>query len=244
MRLRDEREENVAGACEVNASRRSGARGMCKELRKTVGRAVVALTTISYGIACSPDDGTPETNDESDAECSVAPCGGDVVGSWQFTSLCGLGALEQLPVEGCSGTSDATGLQPTGTVTFAADGNYSVMLSLGGPIRFSFPVSCLTSGSATTCEELNQALAPLTQGDASLYESFTCSGTDTCECVAHLRGVTLEDSGTYVVSGSSMTMTGMSGEVSHSTYCASGPTLAMQDASEDSSGMSFVSRRQ
>lgn len=197
--------------------------------------------------------GSPPTNGEdvapgsiapdSNAQCAITPCGGDVVGTWSLGSLCGFGALEQLPVAGCTGTSDTTDLQVSGTVTYDATGAYSSVLTLHGPIHFAFPDSCIGDGSSASCEQLTQSIAPLTQGEESVYESFTCSGGDTCECVGQLRSTTLSDTGTYVVSESGLMMTDNSGETVSAKYCVTGSTLVVQDASAEGSGVSYVLSR-
>ena len=193
--------------------------------------------TNSEGVA--PSSIAPDSN----AQCAVTPCGGDVVGTWNLGSLCGFGALEQLPVAGCTGTSDTTGIQVSGTVTYDATGAYSSVLTLHGPIHFAFPDSCIGDGSSASCEQLTQSIAPLTQGEESVYESFTCSGGDTCECVGQLRSITLSDTGTYVVSESGLMMTDDSGETVSAKYCVTGSTLVVQDASAEGSGVSYVLSR-
>lgn len=198
-------------------------------LRKSAVR--VGWTVLVFGsvlVACGDDD-----DGES---CSTAACGGDVVGNWQVEGMCGWGDLEASFEESCpSGAVDVSGVTVTGPVTFESSGSYSTSLTLGGSYSFTYPPECLTNnGIQLTCEQLNAVVSQSIADDPeSPIQSASCSGSGTCRCTAQFVPVSIAESGTYTTSGTTLTMTDSTGEVSTSNYCVAGNSLTVTDASAD-----------
>lgn len=194
--------------------------------------AVVAMSGLA--LACSDDSDEGDTNEAlgSDATCGESACGGDLVGTWEVDELCGWPDFEQAFGDAeCEGSSvRLIDVALDGSVNYRAAGTYTASLRLTGSFELSYPRSCLGGG---TCADLDAAL------QQSLAESpiraASCSGGQTCKCVAELRPDTIEEQGEYETKGNVVTMTSDDGTVSKVDYCASGKTLYL---AEDNRGES------
>jgi hypothetical protein len=138
-----------------------------------------------------------------------APCGGDLVGTWQAVDTC------YMP--GCGVTYSKT---PTNSsqLTFRADGTVTAAFNLAGPISFTEPVSCLTGGN-TKCSDMNE---PNTNGN-----SLMCTGDTVCQCEGTISLVeTSQTPIPYTTQGPNVTL----GTAAGSTlgYCVSGDHLYLQ----------------
>jgi hypothetical protein len=90
-------------------------------------------------------------------ECSsVAPCGGDVVGSWTVASSCikVTGNLDlSLSNAGCASAPVTGSLKVEGTWTATADGKYTDNTVTTGSEQFTLGPSCLViSSTPVTCD--------------------------------------------------------------------------------------------
>src|SRR5579871_6371193 len=116
------------------------------------GTAVIALVSaLAAGGACG--GGGP-----SDACGEVAPCGGDLVGTWTLTSTCS--RRPALPAKLCDGATLAhSSFDVTGAVTFGADHSFGLSATESGAIEMSVPASCLGGGDPTAaCTQLTPAV--------------------------------------------------------------------------------------
>ena len=192
---------------------------------------VSALVGIALSFAtagCGGDGGT----------CGVAPCGGDVVGTWQARSACiDQATLNMEFLEGIMGSCpDASlgnvRLTPTGMVTLTADMMFTDTLSLNSTMDLNFPAAC-TNGAS--CADLTEALQTLV-GTSSIT-SANCTGSGGCTCTL-TQTISTPETGTWTTSGTTLTITGAMTGVQTSPYCVQGSSLHLLDV--DSAGMMKV----
>lgn len=138
---------------------------------------------------------TPEPAGEPEAEpepaeplpaasCDeVAPCGGDVVGTWVVADCAQTvtGVVDMLGFGlGCTmGSVESGSLQVGGTITFNEDGTYTDNTTTSGDQEVGMPPDCLNvSGTVTTCDRVSSPV------QSSLgYEMFLCvDNTETMGC--------------------------------------------------------------
>jgi hypothetical protein len=148
---------------------------------------------------------------------AVAPCGGDVVGTWKVSSDC-LGKTEDLSST-CPGATAEITFSLSGTQTFNADLTYTATLSGGGTTTYHYPGACLTGG--TNCTQWAQLL-----NSVGMYSEVTCAtdGAGVCNCVAVSPTMTDNESGTYSVSGGTLS-TAPAGSANGAPYCVQGNVL-------------------
>ena len=159
-----------------------------------------ALASLSLGlvlVGCGDDDG-------GSVDCSaITPCGGEVVGTWQFVGNCE-GEDPFCPDLVVESTPSASG-----SFTFEAGGTYTTMSTLNGTSRARIPGSCIDG--ATMCSDLD-------------FEDQTCTGdiATACTCTTTYNNTQDSTSGTYTTSGTSITLDGET-----FPYCVSGNTLRL-----------------
>lgn len=152
----------------------------------------------------------------SAGDCDFTACGGDITGTWNLTSACGLSAIFGDPTGGaCPGfASDDQGLSLTGTVSFNADMSYDLTTMVSGNVNLMVPLSCLPPMSA--CSDLDVAV------------SGTCTDDNgVCDCAIPLD-TTDNESGTWSTSGNQLTTTSM-GTDEVGEYCVEGNSLTVRD---------------
>jgi hypothetical protein len=179
---------------------------------------------------------------EATASCSdVAPCGGNVIGSWTVASSC-LSVSGSLDVSGfglgCTTVSVTGSLQVSGTWQANADGTYADNTSTSGTEQITVAAECLNvSGTTTTCDRIGGPLQGL--GFASINCSSAASGGCNCEAtVQQSGGIGLasadpQKSGNFSSSGNLVTL-----DSSDYSYCVSGNQMSWspQSASPLSKG--------
>lgn len=134
---------------------------------------------------------------------------------------------------GCSGLAiSGTDIDASGTVVYGADGRYQTNTTLSGSMTINVPASCLNQQGITfTCAQVQQSL----QGnDTTGISSISCSGSNGCSCVAQLTPEIQTESGTYTISGSTVTHQISTGGSDSITYCVKGNTATL--SSESSTG--------
>lgn len=185
---------------------------------------------------------------------SFTACGGDIVGTWHYTSGCGSFSSSTCASEHFM-TMVAAGSQAT--YTFGSGGAFTDTFSGTVNEMLSFALSCLAgvtdAGIPQACADLQKlyrdAMAQPDAGSAILQiASATCSagGNQTCDCTLVFNYLSQQtQSGSYTVSGNQVTVTitnpAPDGGVADSTpveYCVSGNTLTLR--SFDSSGNTFT----
>lgn len=157
----------------------------------------------------------------------VQPCGGDVVGNYNFTAACyNSAALGMEAIEGCpEATVTINSLGVSGTANFGADMTYSVSQTITASASQTLPAPCLTMGGLTlTCQQLDQLAQQLLLENPSI-QSIRCSGSSSCTCTFTLAPMTTNASGTYTTSGTMLTLTSSTGGISGGPYCVQGDEL-------------------
>jgi hypothetical protein len=149
----------------------------------------------------------------------VAPCGGDVLGSWKLTGGCINTASLNATIKAiCPGASASAGA-PTisGTVTYNADLTYAaVNVSEGIMLTEVVPLNCTNE---TSCAAFAQSIS-----DAST--TVTCTGSGTCNCTFSAPAMPMSETGTYSTAGTVLSMTpDTTGVPSNNPYCVKGTTL-------------------
>jgi hypothetical protein len=155
----------------------------------------------------------------------VQPCGGSVVGNWTISGECFNSASLNMDVMAdCPGaTVNTSGVKVSGSATFDANGNYTVMETVSLSATETIPASCLSmNGLTLTCAQLDQLIKQSVASDPTVFQSASCSGNSSCTCRFTLAPQTMNESGTYTTSGTSLMLSGSS---SAAQYCAQGNEL-------------------
>lgn len=175
-------------------------------MNKQLGELCGVLASIAIvGFGCGGND----------LRCGeVAPCGGDVVGSWELKDACfDVAALEAESREACPGFRLLRlDLLISGTVTFTATAYTSSATSM---VTFeeTIPADCPLVGGMT-CAELGATLEATGGGQ--------CSGDTVCTCSGTTSGQVFGASGTYTISGTTLSLTETgTGLVESGDYCVS-----------------------
>jgi hypothetical protein len=171
-------------------------------------------------------------NGGANTQCGAPACGGNPVGTWAFTNSC----MGVSPLSSCTGGGvDSTGVHRAGTLTFNSDGSYSTTETDTGTFILNVPTSCLGTDTCATLQTTYQGPGFVAPPNPTL-SSATCSTTAAgCRCVLGALGMPLTQTGTYVVSGTSVTATSTAGGVSFDTFCVTGSILHMIYADSTSS---------
>ena len=172
---------------------------------------LAALLGASSGVSCGGSDG---------GSCSTpAACGGNIVGSWLVTSSC-VQLTGTFSSSLCPTATAVASLQYSGQVSYTASMTYTLNASAGGTETIDFPVSCVT----TTCDQIAQTLqASPPDGLTSIHCSAGAGGG--CNCTATLAPQSTPETGTYTLSGTSITTTSSTGGGETDSYCAVGDHL-------------------
>ena len=145
----------------------------------------------------------------------VAPCGGDLTGTWNITAACVTAVGTKDLESACPGLGvDVTAVSISGTETFNSDMTYTSMQTDKETISENVPGSCLNGRSCSTVE------SSLQQSGASA----SCTGSASCSCTVQKTSVDSE-SGTYTVSGNTVTAVSSTGMTTTSSYCVMGSIL-------------------
>ncbi len=177
-------------------------------------------------VACGGSSGSGGSNGAGGADhCgSVPACGGsNVVGTWKIVDACESASPGTVSASCPGETAQVGSFSAAGTITLNADMTYSSSISTSATVVLSIPTSCLPSGGVSlTCDQLGMAANALDGGDTT---SCTTSGSN-CNCSVSASSATTTDSGTYAISGTTVTITSATdGSTSTSGYCIQGNTL-------------------
>jgi hypothetical protein len=182
---------------------------------RTIGFvSMVGLLAALAAAGCGSSGGT----------CSnAAACGGDIVGSWTITSSCVSESGSMFDSQCPSATVSSSGLTITGSVTYNADGTYSLTSTTAGSLDVTLPPSCLTSNGVTvTCAQLNQEV----QSNPTPGLTINCTGSSSCSCVETIVSQTSSETGTYTTTAAGLlTDTPTGGTAGQTDYCVKGTTM-------------------
>jgi hypothetical protein len=208
-----------------------------KRAIKRAGGCVVWLAALALP-ACG--------GSSSSASCgSQTACGGNVVGTWKVESSCSSTSSSYrpfaIPSSGekpnfCSSTLSASGLTVSGTLTFGSDSTYSFTLVEGGSIRYTVPSWCPTGLAELAQAGANGASCSALGADVGM--SCQASGGN-CLCDLKLVTQTDNESGTYSVAGTNLTlMPTTGGAATTNGFCATSSELHVSEV--DDTGMVVV----
>jgi len=211
-----------------------GSNGVGIEASSNGGSAGAGGTNGSGGI-------TPMAN--TGACTSVAPCGGDAVGTWNVTSSC-LNVAGDLNVSligmACSSVPISGSLQVSGTWIADTNGTYTDNTTTTGTETFTLNAACLViSSTPVDCRGAANIMTALG------YASATCTSNANggCDCSAKVDqrgGVGLmsplaSSNGSYTTSNNALT----TDDTLKYSYCVSGNTLTLipQNTSTTATGI-------
>jgi hypothetical protein len=161
----------------------------------------------------------------------VAPCGGDLLGSWTISDACATDTAFTSAVVaalGCpTATATSSAIQASGNYLFGADGTYTVTENVSATVALDVPSSCLVVAGVTVgCAELGGLLQV-----ADTVRSAMCAqaGSGTCGCTL-VTAPQFDESGTYAIAGTTLNTTASTGTATGTTssggYCVvDGSTL-------------------
>ena len=147
---------------------------------------------------------------------SFTACGGDPTGVWRIADSCLTADIDVSEAGGadCEGLSVSTDIDYTGTITIDAGGTYTTDMDVGIDFSATYPKSCL---GATDCGQLG----PDAQDTGSACV-VSMSETDTAQ-----------DSGTWSVDGTIMSLSSDGDGPSEAEYCVSGNRMELNIQEED-----------
>jgi len=199
----------------------------------TFGRmfgVALLILSCSTGGAMQGDGGASNGDGTGGAEgntaCgSVAPCEGNVLGTWQVSQSC-LTLTEDLS-SACSGASATVEFTFGGTMTFASDQTYSAARTGSTTTHYHYPAACVPA--SYTCSQYGQIVKAV-----GSYASVDCTADSggLCNCDAVTNSSATNEIGSYVISGSTLTIS-LSGMTSSSPYCVQGNTMYLMQAVGD-----------
>jgi hypothetical protein len=186
------------------------------------------------GDADSDVDSDSDTDSDSDADlaCDDDACGGDPIGSWQIVDSCLDFQID--PPETCPTATVTVDASFTGTASFDADGTFDRTVNLSGDSTMTFPASCL---EGATCAQIEAQVQPN-------FPDITCAdaAAGACACTYSIEQ-DQSDSGTWEVSGSTLTTTGTDGEPEAAEFCVSGDTFLLRLDTGDGFSFAIIATR-
>jgi hypothetical protein len=194
-----------------------------------------------FAVACGSSSGGSE-NISGGPACGNQPCGGDVVGTWNWSDVCiRTDVLKQDFLQGsmgaCSQATVGANLSAAGAFTLNADHTYAVTLTMSGTTTTNVPMSCLAAGDS--CAGLSARLQAALASDSSI-QSASCSGTTTCVCTEILTPSSQNESGTYSTSGSSLVTTPTGAAADTVQYCVKDTTITFHEPAMGTSTMASL----
>ncbi len=169
---------------------------------------LAALSVGVLGTGCAGGSGPPYNPEASGARlgpshtssdggpCAViAPCGGNIVGTWHPANVC---SPDLIATIGSCQAKYATQSGGTGTLTYGSDGTWSSDGTSTTTTTFTVPAACIATFGASSCAELHNSGI-----------SGTCAPAPggVCECATPDPPFTTGTNGTYTASGTTVTVT-------------------------------------
>jgi hypothetical protein len=181
-----------------------------------LGRIFVGWSACAF-VFCAGCGGGSSSGGDSCG--TVAPCGGNVVGTWKASDVCVTGETTSVTMAGCTATTTASP-HVSGTATFNKDGTFSTDTTIDITTTISIPASCLAQLAGASCAEIG-LLISATAEDAGASSSCVSASGGGCTCTLVDNGAPSASAGTYTISGSSITTTDSTGASAPSTgsYC-------------------------
>jgi hypothetical protein len=156
--------------------------------------------------------------------CGIAPCGGDVVGSWKAETAClDHATLEKDFLAGVRGSCPtasigAVSMTPVGTLELAADMSFRGALVVNSTMDVIHPAACVNGASCGSVTEVLQSNV-----GANGVTSVSCVGSGSCTCRWAQTIDIINATGTWATSGTMLTFAGAPG--GNGPYCVQGSSL-------------------
>jgi hypothetical protein len=155
------------------------------------------------------------------ASClQVQPCGGDLVGTWDFVGACVAepSVITAAAPRPCTGFAlNGVGFATAGSISFNADLTYTARRwNTSSATNYAEPLTCAGSED---CAALNRDVR-VSNGS---YLKTMCAGTSVCTCADTSLEV-IDESGTYMTAGAELQLAGPL-TTRNRTYCVSGAEL-------------------
>jgi hypothetical protein len=168
----------------------------------------------------------------------VAPCGGDVIGTWSAAScelsVSGMGDVG-LAGLGCTMAPVTGSLSVSGTWTAVAGGTYMDNTTTTGQVVHELSAECLNvSGFETTCDRIVLDSIGLPSPEPPAQQCVDNAATEGCTCTTTINqqgglaqvSISGSMSGTFATSGNDLVTTADTVDTEYS-YCVAGNTLTM-----------------
>lgn len=204
---------------------------------KRTGGLGAALCLLAGLAGCGGDSGSSGPN-----ACAITGCGGDIKGTWDITAVCAQVSSSSLPSTGVA-ACDAVARSAVETaqvtpmnaqITFT-DTGYMETGTAELKFHYVYTKACLTAqGGSGASEGACNAIQSASMGQGL---NATCQlAGETCVCDAS-ETISMSESGTYSVQGTSLSMGMLQGASDTSPFCVKG------DTAEISSGNAMFSGR-
>jgi len=166
------------------------------------------------------------------ASCgAIAPCGGDVVGTWTPDGSCVSQAslqaryMTELGGECPAGTSvsivQATSDWASIASTFNADGSYSGTTTFSASVEISVPAACLVTRA---CADLDADFRAMVDPRAGITAAACRDGGSSCACSITQQQTTTQ-AGTYTTAETVLTTVPAGGGSNDTSFCVRGSEL-------------------
>jgi hypothetical protein len=166
---------------------------MTRHCLASLALSLVACTTPQSGQRASGPTPhqmlrTPAKPGLAASSCSFTPCGGSVLGAWDFSESCA--APISMGDPACPASSGSVTPAYTGKMVFNQDSTYYRSISVTGPLTLNLPASCVTVPCSQIAHGMNKT---------GYYTGVTCSSTGSggCSCTGQMAGSPQVDEGTY-----------------------------------------------
>jgi hypothetical protein len=203
---------------------------------EVAGNSVVASTThfTAFAVLFAPEQ---EAAEDSCEVASFEPCGGDLIGTWEYQLGCLTLPDNVLSAGGdafamCDAASASATIELSGTIAFAEDGSYEIDQLVEATLTKRLPKGCLEDG--VECDSLSSEQAGEATDEGEHCQLVQSSSTDNA------------DKGSYVVADDTFTTTSEGSETPASAveYCVDGDTLTAKASMGETQTLIFQAKRQ
>jgi hypothetical protein len=187
---------------------------------------LVLLVALSVSGCGASSDGAAQSPEEAPSCEEFSACGGDVIGTWRFRSVCPT-ERQQAELDDAARLceSDRTTVEASfeGSMTFERGGSLLRTLTAEFQIRQSVPTSCLEEG--VSCAMLQSTFAA-----QPAVSNVTCTTqASSCECSYRIVRASRSEE-TYAAADTRLTFTSPADQSqSSAAFCVRGSSLSLSD---------------
>ena len=144
---------------------------------------------------------------------TVEPCGGSILGTWKIENTCLLngGLVADASAICATATLVSTGISGMGMVTWAQDGTYRATGTLSVAFKLTIPNACFAPDK--NCAGVDAEMR------ANATVTSTGCATSGTSCVCQFSSVVGDQTGTWSVSGTTLTQTPTGDTETMDPYC-------------------------